>query len=174
MRLCNAIVENLQFIIPWCFAIIGGGFALYQWRDSIRVKRADLINQMNDRIRFDKDFATTLYSIEYGDSWYDAEFHSDRDQEFTFDRVISYFDFICYLKTNKNISAKEFRIFQYRINRVCISHSTKRYLWNLYHFSQKNQADCSFQYLIEYAIKNKLFPKEFKEDTTLYDKTINW
>ena len=174
MSFCDFIVDNWQTLIPLSFATIGGGFALYQWRESVKIKRADFINQLNDRIRFDKDFATTLYTIEYGDSWYDIKFHSDKEKEFVFDQVLSYCDYICYLKSNKNITTKEFKIFRYRINRVCISHSTKGYLWNLYHFSQKNQADCSFQFLVDYAIENNLFPKDFKKNTALYAKTLNW
>ena len=174
MCICSFIINNWQTLIPLIFAIIGGGFALYQWRESVRIRRADFINQINDRIRFDKDFATTLYTIEYGNSWYDENFHSEKEKEFAFDKVLSYCDYVCYLKSNKNITTKEFRVFRYRINRVCISCSTKRYLWNLYHFSKKSNADCSFQFLIDYAIANNLFPKDFKKNTTLYTKTLNW
>jgi hypothetical protein len=178
----NFSIDNWLTLISLGFAVIGGIFALCQWKSSVKIKRVDFINQINERIRFDKKFAETLYTIEYGEDWYD--FHSKsnseeeknrkKEKEFKFDKVLSYLDYICYLKKTKNISKREFEIFKYRINRVCISRSTKKYLWNLMQFSKKNNADCTFQYLIDYGIDNKLFPKDFKDNISLYDKTLNW
>ena len=97
------------------------------------------------------------------------------DFEHKIDELLSYLSYICYLKKERNISKKEFRILQYEINRTCTSPCIQAYLWNLYHFSQKQGSECSFQYLIDYGIKNKLIDKSFlKPDCKLYEKTLNF
>jgi hypothetical protein len=37
-----------------------------------------------------------------------------------------------------------------------------------------NKIKCAFQNLIDYAIKNKLFPKDFMTNTSRNTKTLNW
>ena len=91
------------------------------------------------------------------------------------DKLLSYLSYICYLKQENNISDKEFRILQYEINRTCTSPSIQGYLWNLYHFSRKQGTDCSFQYLIDYGIKNNIIEKSFLDPKCfLYEKTLNF
>ena len=177
MYLCvNLTFENWLSLASVLFIAIGGCFALYQWRSSIKTKRAKFITQILEKLRFDKELVEIMYMVEYGNKeWYNIDFHKNKELESSIDNLFSFLDYISYLKSNGNISKKEFKIFQYKINRVCVSLSTKKYLWTLYHWSKKNNADCSFQFLIDYGIKNKFFPKDFKKNTTLYDnETLNW
>ena len=162
------IVNNWEALATLLFAVIGGCFALCQWRKSIKTKRAEFINHINDRLRFDENMARTLYEIEYGDEWYNKEFHRNKEIEFKFDKVLSFCDYICYLRLNRNIPDSEFGIFRYRINRVCISNSTQQYLWNLFQFAKRNDSDCSFQYLLNYGIKNRMINKAIKTDATMF------
>ena len=173
MVFCSFISDNWQILVPLLFAVIGGGFALFQWKKTIKVKRAEFINQILEKIRFDKDLTNTMYVVDYNQNWYDNSFHNGT-LECSIDKLFAYLDYICYLKLTKNITNTEFNIFRYDIHRVCVSKSTKHYLWNLYHFSKRNKTDCSFQYLINYGINSGLFPKDFKENATLYKKTLNW
>lgn len=172
----NWSVDNILSAISIILVIIGGVFAYKQWTASNQIKRTELIKQIMERLRFDKEMADTMYTIEYDDSWYDIDFHDgDDDFEHKIDELLSYLSYICYLKKEKNISKKEFRILRYEINRTCTSPCIQAYLWNLYHFSQKQGAECSFQYLIDYGIKNKLIDKSFlKTDCKLYEKTLNF
>jgi hypothetical protein len=168
--------DNWEALATLLLAIIGGCFALCQWRKSIKIRRGEFIAHINDRLRFDPDIAHTLYEIEYGGKWYDDKFHENRKIEFEFDKVLSFCDYICYLKSNGNISDDEFKIFKYRINRVCISQSTQCYLWNLFQFAKRNNADCSFQCLLEYGIKHNLIDKAIKSNANLFpnDKYLNF
>jgi len=173
---CDFTIDNWLTLISLLFVVAGGFFALYQWRKNIKVRRAEFITQILEKLRFDKELVEIMYMVEYGNKeWYNKDFHKNKELESSIDKLFSYLDYISYLKSNNNISKKEFKIFQYKINRTCVSISTKKYLWTLYHWSKKNNADCSFQFLIDYGIKNKLFPKDFKENTTLYNnETLNW
>ena len=174
MYLCvDLTFENWLSLISALFILIGGCFALYQWRSSIKTKRAEFINQILEKLRFDKELADIMYIVDYDQNWYNREFHGGRE-EGSIDKLFSYLDYICYLKNTKNITKIEFNIFRYEIHRVCISISTQSYLWNLYHFSKKNKSACSFQYLINYGINSKLLPENFKENKTLYNKNLNW
>ena len=118
--------------------------------------------------------AETMYLVTYcEEDWYE-KFHDDKEKERKIDKLFSYADYICYLKQTKNISEKEFEIFKYTVHRICISPYSQKYLSNLYFFSKKNNVPCSFQHLIDYGIKNTILLSDFKENTNLYEKTINW
>lgn len=175
-RIENWSVENILSAISIFLVIIGGGFAYKQWTASNQIKRTELIKQIMERLRFDKEMAKTMYTVEYDDSWYNEDFHDgDGDFEHQVDELLSYLSYICYLKKERNISRKEFRILQYEINRTCTSPCVQAYLWNLYHFSRRQGSKCSFQYLIDYGIKNRLIDKSFlKVDCELYEKTLNF
>ena len=174
MYLCMILsVENWLTLTSLGFAAIGGGFIYWQWLKSVKIRRAEFINQIIEKLRFDKELTAITYIVDYQQDWYNNSFHNS-DLECSIDKLFSYVDYICYLKTTRNISDTEFKIFQYEIHRICVSYSSKVYLWNLYHFSKRNNTTCSFQYLIDYGIYCKLFPKDFKSNKSLYHKTLNW
>ena len=176
----NWTLEYLLSLISIVLVVLGGICALIQWCSSNRNSRNELIQQIIENLRFNKDIAQAMYTIEYNPFWYNESFHNNRTDnhnlEFQIDKLLSYLSYLCYLKQEKRISKKEFRILQYEINRVCVSFSTQAYLWNLYHFSQKQQTACSFQYLINYALKHKLINRCIFENPipTIYPKYLNF
>lgn len=169
----NLTIENLLTLISLFFAMIGGIFIYLQWQKSLKIRRAEFISQIIEKLRFNDDLAKILYKVEYEPAWYNESFHKN-DLEYTIDKLFSYLNYVCYLKFTRNIKEVEFNIFRYELNRVCVSESTKAYLWNLYHFSVKNYSECSFQYLINYGVNSKLFPADFKKNETLYTKILNF
>ncbi|MCL2041989.1 MAG: hypothetical protein FWG84_08145 [Bacteroidales bacterium] len=171
--LCDFTIDNWLTLISLNFIAFGGGFALWQFYKNTKIKRAEFLNQILEKLRFDENLTTTMYVVDYNQVWYDNKFHNS-EFEGNIDKLFSYLDYICYLKSTRNIKGTEFKICQYEINRVCVSIATQQYLWNLYHFSKKNNTDSSFQYLIDYGIEKNLFPTDFKENITLYIKTLNW
>lgn len=171
--LVNLSFENWLAIISLSFVAIGGIFIYLQWQKSLKTRRAEFINQILEKLRFDEDLTKTMYTIEYKHDWYNRDFHNSNFEP-TIDKLLSYVDYLCYLKSTRNITTTEFKIFQYEIHRICVSSSSKVYLWNLYHFSVKNSTTCSFQNLINYGVKSRLFPKDFKENKSLYTKILNW
>lgn len=172
-RFENITIDNILTIISLIFIAIGGVFVYWQWYKSLKTKRAEFIHQILEKLRFDKGFQEAMYVVDYNQYWYDDSFHGGQ-LEPSIDKIFSYVDYICYLKSTRNISKTEFGVFQYEINRICISISSHKYLWNLYHFAKANNTNCSFQFLIEYGIKNNFLPKEFKVDRGLFAKTLNW
>jgi len=157
--------DNYLTLITIILMATGGFFALIQWNSSEKFKRVKYLDEIITKLRFDPEMANTLYTIDYNHNWYTKEFHNNRDLEYKIDKVLSYFDFICYLYNMRNIKYNEFKIIKYRVNRICISPSVQKYLWNLYHFSKRMGAECSFTHIIDYGIKNKIIKKEFKDNS---------
>ena len=162
---------GLTEIIPLAFTAVGGIFVYFQWQKSLKTRRAEFIYQIIDRFLTDKDLLEATYRLEYDLEWYDESFHHENSEN-KIDKLLFFINYLCYLQSTGNISDKEFMTFKYQVHRICIS--SRKYLWNLYHFSRKNKADCPFQLIINYGIKSGILSKDFKTDTTLYTKTLNW
>ena len=168
-------IDNYLTLISILLVLIGGVFALIQWNSTTKLRKAEFIDNIINKIRFDKEMAETLYTIDYDHFRYNENFQNKRDLEYKVDKVLSYFDYICYLYSTKNIGNTEFKILKYRISRICSSPSINEYLWNLYHFSRKSNNECSFMHLINYCIKNKLIKDEFINNSTdLFNKYLNF
>jgi hypothetical protein len=135
-------------------AVTAGIFAILQWRKSNKIRPAEFISQIIEKLRFDKNIVETIYMIEYGVTWYDSNFHNS-DIERKIDALFSYFTYICYLYDTKNISEEEFYILEYEVRRICSTVQAQTYLWNFYHWSKRIGAMCSFQNLIDY-LRNKV------------------
>lgn len=157
----NWSVADILSLLSLLLIIVGGIFAYKQWTAANRIKRTEFINQIIEKLRFDADMVKTMLTIDYDHQWYDENFHNDNfTLEFEVDKVLSYLSYICYTYKMKNISKKEFKILRYELNRACSSPAVQGYLWNLYHFSKTQKTDCTFQYLIDYGIKNKIIDKK--------------
>ena len=170
-------IDNWLTIISLVMVFAGGVFAGLQWRVSNRIRRAEFINAIIDKLRFDKEMAKTMYKIDYlEDSWYDENFHnSNSDLEFAIDKLLSYLSYICYLKDTRNINSQEFKVLHYEIVRACSSPDVQNYLWNLHHFSKACGSISSFEYLIDFALKNNLFHNNFTDkNSRSHDKKLNF
>ena len=171
----NWTIDNYLTVLSTILMSIGGIFALIQWVSSKKLRRAEFIDQIIKKLRFDKEISETMYMLDYNHNWYTRDFHNgNSDIEYNVDKLLSYINYICYLYSTKNITNNEFKVLKYEVNRICISPSVQKYLWNLYHWSIKNKTDCSFVYIIDYGIKNSFIKGEFKKDSNLYDKYLNF
>lgn len=179
------IVTNISIyeIVSLIFSVIGGlatlvaaAFALWQWHQTTKLKRAELIRDALVKIRDDKEIAQVLYVIDYGEeSWYNEDFLDDHEQEAQFDRAFAFFDYLCYLRKRRILRAKDFKVFEYRIVRMAINEDVKKYLFNLYHFSKANGTYCSFDYLLGYMRKQKLLPNDFyNREARQEEKLLNY
>ena len=173
----NWKIEHVIGLLSLILIVVGGIFALVQWISTNRIKRAEFINQIIEKLRFDPEMSETMQMIDYDSMWYKESFHnSSNDDENRVDRLLSYLTYICYIKDIGFLHKKEFAILEYELCRICTSPSVCAYLWNLYHFSKNNNTKCSFQYLIDYGIKKKLLDKStFMDPTTcVYPKYLNF
>ena len=159
----NWNVDNYLSLILIIVAAIGSIFALIQWNSSIRIRRTEFLDEIIEKLWFDQDMAKTMHAIDNNPNWYNEDFHKNySDLGYPIDKLLSYFDFICYLYFIKNLSFNEFNVIKYEIDRTCVSPSVQAYLWNLYHFSNEVEVGCSYMYIINYGIKEKIISSEFK------------
>jgi len=142
--------------------LVGFGFGIYQWYIANKIKRAELIHQIIEKLRLDPEMLETMNMIDYDEQWYGKEFHRNSDKEKRIDKLFYYFTHVCYLRDREIINKEDFYIFEYSINRIYRSKQAKTYLWNIYHFSKEHHAKSSFHYLIEYLLNN-IF-KEHEKD----------
>ena len=139
-------------LISLLLAVIGGCFALVQWRMNIKLKRAEYIKSLLDEMRTNKDIIYTYYLLEYDDKrWYDLNFHNSGELERKIDYTLNFFSYICYLRNHKIINRTDFSCFKYEIERILTNDQFQYYCYNLYHFSKKIKQPIPFFELFEYA-----------------------
>lgn len=155
--------------------VIGGFFGYHQWKKSIKIKRAEYLNELTAKIRTDDDISEMIYVLDYDQKWYDDSFHGSGEFERKMDKTLSYFSYICYLFENNLIEKNEFNFFKYEIDRILMNRSTIEYFYNIFHFSKKWKAPVTFKYLIEYGKKNKMFDDEFyNSNSENYPHNLNF
>ena len=172
----NWTIDNTLSLILITVMAIGSIFALVQWNSSIKIRRTEFLDEIINKLWFDENMARTMHIIDNNSNWYTEDFHkSYSDMAYQIDKLLSYFDFICYLHFIKNLSSVELGVIRYEIDRTCASPYVQAYLWNLYHFSNKIEAGCSFMYIIDYGIKEKIIDKEFKSNNeNLFNKYMKF
>jgi len=167
-------VDNFLTLLLITVMAIGSIFALIQWNSSIKIRRTEFLDEIINKLWFDENMAKTMHMVDNNHTWYVEDFHKGYTSSgYQIDKLLSYFDFICYLHYIKNLKSNEFNVIRYEIDRACASPSVQAYLWNLYHFSNKIEAGCSFMYIIDYGIKEKIINKDFKTNNdNLFDKYL--
>jgi len=171
------LIELLTLIFTVLISVGGGVFALVQWQKARRVRRAEFIEDILNKLRNNSDFVKIMKKIDYGEEWYDDNFHGS-DLESCVDSLLTYLSYICYLKDRSILTSKEFELLSYEIGRVCVSFSVREYLWNIYHFSEKNKTTCSFYYLIKYMLENVMTEEQkaqfLNNESVRYTKRLNF
>ncbi len=158
-------------------AIFGARYAYLQLAQSNKIRRAEFLDKIIERIRFNESFARTMNMIDYSTDWYNKEFHNtDSKLEYEVDMLLSYFSYVCYLYESNCITRDELSVLRYELNRICSSKQIQNYLWNLYHFSIKIKTTSSFASLIEYGIREKLILEDefINKDSPSYTKHLNF
>jgi len=150
----------------------GGLSTLYLWYKSSRIRRAEFLRQIIERLRFDADIVQVMYDIDYDKEWYDGNFHESGELERKVDALFSYLTYICYLYKNKMLTQKEFCVLQYAVHKVCLNRQAQEYLWNIYHHSQCRQTPCSFSNLIDY-LRNEVMDKTKRARFDSNDKAVS-
>ena len=154
-------ISDIIGMISLFLVLIGGVFAYVKWKETVKYKRAQYINELTEKIRTDEDIREIIYILEYDVFWYDQNFHGSGDMERKVDKTLSHFSYICYLNKTGQITKSEFNFFKYEIERIISNPQIKNYLFNLYHFSNKMSVPITFKYLFEYGKQNNLFSSEF-------------
>lgn len=88
--------------------------------------------------------------------------------------MFALFDYICYMKLKGILGKDEFKIFEYRIQRMSNNTSFVEYFFNLYHFAKLQNTEFSFYHLLKYMKKKGLLDDEFwNVDSDKYEKYLN-
>lgn len=159
--------------------IVGGIFTYVQWKKSLKLKNAEYINELSERLATDTEIQEAFYMLDYSDLWYSKDFHGSGILEQKIDKTLSFFSYICYLKKARLITQKEFKFFEYRISRTLLNNQIQDYFYNLYHFSKRQGVPFTFDFLYKYGVSKKLFDKEFYNNraylnTNKYHHYINF
>lgn len=181
MTFCKSYdLGDIVSIISTALILIGGLFTFFQWKKSVRIKRADYINELTGKIRSDKDIKYIIYLFEYETEWYSISFHGSGKLECQVDRTLSYFSYICYLRKQHIITKKEFMFFKYEIEHLLMNTQVLDYLYNIYHYANRINEPMTFYYLFEYGKKNHIFDNDFYDQNaytkanTIYHKYLNF
>ena len=163
-------------IVTVLFSIIGGAFALRQYIKNSIIKRASYYNDAYNKLRDDKEIVQILNMIDYGETeWYPFELCNDSEIERKVDKTFGYIDYLCYLRSRRLISKKEFMNLEYDVIRIGNDSSALDYLHNLYLFSKENKTAMSFSNLLEYLKHKKMIDKDFYErDSEKYTHYLNY
>lgn len=162
LRFVNEIsVGDIISFLSLVAVIVGGCFGYYQWQKTIKIKRAEYLNELTEKIRTDPDISEGVYILDYNQKWYNDSFHESGEFERKVDKTLSYFSYICYLFENKLITENEFAFFKYEIDRILVNYSTIRYFYNIYHFSDKHGTPMTFKFLFNYGEKANIFDSDF-------------
>lgn len=164
-------VGNIATLLAALPVLLGATYAGLQWKNNIRFERARYMEQLIEKITTDEDIVDVLFMIEYSEKWYTENFHGNKNLELKVDKTLSFLSYICYLRVKKIITEAEFEFFKYQLVHTLSDTQVEDYLYNLYHFTQKYCTEMTFRYLLEYAISNNLFDKDFKnKDAYKYNK----
>ncbi|MGI6346855.1 MAG: hypothetical protein ACOX2U_06890 [Limisphaerales bacterium] len=162
--------STISIVASLIISLSCGIFGIWKWMKNLSLIQARHINELAEKIRTDKDIEDTIYRIEYGEEWYNEDFHRSRDTERAVDKTLLYFSHAMYLSEEKIIDEKEFAFFEYNIKRMLSDSQMQDYFYNLYHFSKKKNLPFPFNSLLEYAKKNKLFHCDFFDPTAYGEK----
>lgn len=180
MIFCNEYdLGDIISIVSAVFILFGGLFTFIQWKKSVRIRRADYINELTEKIRSDEDIKNIIYLFEYGGEWYSGEFHGSGKLECQVDKTLSYFSYICYLRKQYIITKKEFMFFKYELEHLLMNNQVLDYLYNIYHYANSIDEPLTFYYLFEYGKNNHLFNTDFYDSNawkrdSIYNKNLNF
>lgn len=151
-------LSDITALLTFVTIVIGGCFALKKWIVSMKLKRAEYIQNLTEKIRLDENIV--FYLFEYDEPWYDIKFH-ESDLEKKVDYTLSYFSYFCYLRNNNIVSKRDFDCFKYQLERIIHNRQFIDYCYNLYHFSSRRNIPISFPDLFKYAKEKGCFDKDF-------------
>jgi len=171
------IIIGAGEIIDFVLLIVtsfGFSLAFIQWRKNERLSRCSYVKELIDKTDFDKDVSEVFFKIDYGEQWYSQKFHnthsdSDSDFEKKMDKTLSSYSFICYLFLNNVLTEKDSSFFKYKLCRILTNEQVQDYLFNLYHWSRRNEENMPFNYLLVYGKKYHYFKQDFW-DSKAYEK----
>lgn len=159
----NFIEENIT-IISLILSVGTGVFALYQWTMTRKNEHARYVDELLKKMLDDKQIYDFLNIIDYGENWYNKNFHEDKNHIISTkaDKTFFYLNYLCYLYYINVINKKDLEVFGYYLSTVGNNNDTKTYFLDLYQYSLTNNKKFPFEYFLNYCIRKSYCPKEIK------------
>lgn len=116
--------------------VIGGIWALFTWRTSVKTQRSNFVDALLCKAR-DPELSDFFYkNIDREDETdfrcYKGGLMFEDGYEEIFDRFLFMISYVCYLRRNRLISKRDFRLFEYMVDRTMRSSQVARYIRDFY------------------------------------------
>ncbi len=166
------IITQVMIPIISCIAVIVGGvFALVQWRKNVAVRKAEFFERLIEHYN-QSDIQESLYCMDYDNDWYTKEFHNGSKTEQQMDKTLAFFSYLCYLNESKLISDREFNFFAYDINIMLENEQLCDYMYNLYHMAKEKSDKMPYVYFVKYFMQYHNIP-DIREGDDIPDDDSN-
>ena len=164
------MVLGIQLADSWCematlaTVIIGGGWALLQWRSAIRARRAETMARLfelcqqkevyltfNFYVLGEKKLPKPFYigNLEFADP--EGKDHKPANVKTRIDTMLTFFNQVCYMKDHGIIDKDEFGVFERQIRRLFDSPQIKDYLRDL---RKDSDSASPYEFLVDFAKRN--------------------
>lgn len=162
-------ISNIAIIVSALVGICGIIFSCYKFAVKVKNDRSQYISSFLLNI---EKHQGTFQIFDYSKNWYTKEFRNSELEE-KIDSYLLYINYVLYCQKAGMITEKEARFFSYYVNRTIFSQSTINYLFNLYHFTQRqnNLFDSTennalnipfiFQDILDYAKQKGAIDEDF-------------
>lgn len=116
--------------------VIGGIWALFIWRTSVKTQRSNFVDALLCKVR-DSELSEFFYkNIDREDETdfrcYKGGLMFENGYEEIFDRFLFMISYVCYLRRNRLISKRDFKLFEYMVDRTMRSSQVARYIRDFY------------------------------------------
>ena len=168
VELVQFLIDHSIELITLLFTVIGGLFALYELRTSVKNNRANYVNDILHKINDSDDIQNFLYYVEYGNDWYTNEFHHGTPEQRMIarkaDKAFFNFNYICYLVHEGIINKQEIKLICYYLYVVAHDDELGSYFLDLYQYTMLNKEHFPFRYYLEFCVMEGCISK------TIYNK----
>lgn len=161
---------GMQAAGSWCevatlaTVVIGGGWALLQWRSAIRAQRAETMARLfelceqkevyltfNFYVLGEKKLPKPFYigNLEFADP--EGKDHKPANVKTRIDTMLTFFNQVCYMKDHGIIDKDEFGVFERQMRRLFDSPQIKDYLRDL---RKDSDSASPYEFLVDFAKRN--------------------
>lgn len=140
-------------IVSLIFVGVGLLLSFFEWKNANKTKRAEFVLQLFSEFNNDKDLVKMFYEIDHSNFEYKPG-NKGTDEEIALDKLLFYFNNICFLYDQKLLNKREMANSDYFIKSIANNEEIKRYfayLKSVHHVHY----EIVFHYLIKYNENNK-------------------
>lgn len=157
-------------LVGFVLTAVGGGFALLQWRASIKNNRAEYVKDLLRSIMDDPQIQKFQSLTDYGTDWYTEAFHRGEDSETAqiADRTLFTYNYICYLYDTKVINKNELEIFNYYMLALAHDNELTCYFLDLWQYSFFSGKKFPFGHYLSFCEKNGCVSRSVRDKKYYY------